>query len=379
MKICERAFSPLQTVGYEGAVRLCCFMRDNIIGKLSKDSFYDIYHGKKARAIYHKLTGGGGWDNAYCSIDACPYLAMGTIDQHLIETDDLPEYPTAIELSHEEVCNYTCTFCTSRVTWRKEPPEIRQAGYENITEKLRPVLPHVKKISAHGRGELFTAKGILKTLSEWQPLAPASECSAALETNGSLFDEAHWKQIENLGQYDLRVAITVTSFDDYTYKLLSGTTLPVQQVIDNLHFVKSLREKGIINHLEIATVVQERNFWQMPEFARRCVEEFGADTVRLRPYIVHGSGDPVRDWFTDMRSATHPYREEYRKIMQDPIFQNPKVLDWGGGRDSQTRDIIWYLARKKPVQTLKALFSATWDYSTHKAKALWSRLRFGKM
>lgn len=376
MKICERAVNFIQTIGFEGKIRICGWMRDCIIGKLTENSFYDIYHGKKAQDIYHKL---GGGDYSNCMIDGCPYLSMGTIDQHLIEIDDIPEYPDSLYLAHEEVCNYTCTFCTSRVTWRKDPPEVRQAGYENVTEKLRPVLPHIKKISAHGRGELFTAKGILKTLSEWQPLAPASECSAALETNGSLFDEAHWKQIENLGQYDLRVAITVTSFDDYTYKLLSGTTLPVQQVIDNLHFVKSLREKGIINHLEIATVVQERNFWQMPEFARRCVEEFGADTVRLRPYIIHGSGNPVRDWFTDMRSATHPYREEYRKIMQDPIFQNPKVLDWGGGRDSQTRDIIWFLARKKPVQTLKALFSATFDYSRSKAKQLISRLRFGKI
>ena len=323
----------------------------------------------KKRKVFIQNWGGGDYSD--CLIDACPYLSMGTINDHLIEIDDIPEYPSSLYLAHEEICNYTCTFCTSRVTWKKEPLEVRQAGYEAITEKLRPVLPHIKRISAHGRGELFTAKGILKTLSEWKPLASAEECSASLETNGSLFDAEHWKQIENLGQYNLRVAITVTSFDDYTYKLLSGTTLSVQQVIDNLHFVKSLREKGIINHLEIASVVQERNFWQMPDFARRCIEEFGADTVRLRPYLVHGSGDFIRDWFTDMRSATHPYREEYRQIMQDPIFQNPKVLDWGGGRDSQTTDLLTFLMqhdRKKAVKfALKEL--AEWPFRKVKRAA----------
>ena len=374
MKICERAVNFVQTMGWEGEVRLCSWLRDNKIGRLSEQSFYDIYHSKKARDIYHKL---GGGDYSQCHIDACPYLSMGTINDHLIEIDDIPEYPSSLYLAHEEVCNYTCTFCTSRVSWRKEPPEVRNAGYEAITEKLKPVLPHVKRISAHGRGELFCARGILKTLSEWRPLAPAEECSASLETNGSLFDAEHWKQIENLGQYNLRVAITVTSFDEYTYRLLSGTTLPIQQLIDNLHFVRSLRDKGIINHLEIASVVQERNFWQMPEFARRCVEEFGADTVRLRPYLVHGSNNPIRDWFTDMRGAYHPYREEYRQIMQDPIFQHPKVLDWGGGRDSQTPDLLPFLIRREKVRAIKVITAEILKWPFRKAKRLLNRLRFG--
>lgn len=172
----------------------------------------------------------------------------------------------------------------------------------------------------------------------------------------------------------MRVAITVTSFDEYTYRLLSGTTLPVQQVIDNLHFVKSLREKGIVNHFEIATVVQERNFWQMPDFARRCVEEFGADTVRLRPYLMHWSGDYISDWFTDMRGAYHPYREEYRRIMQDPIFQNPKVFDWGGGRDSQTPDLFTYLLMHEKKRALRMLAPEILKWPFRKVKALLKRL-----
>ena len=265
-------------------------------------------------------------------------------------------------LGHEQVCNYHCTFCSSRPGYPKESPEVVNAGYENIYNKLKPVLPHIKRIGANGNGELFTSKYTLKMLSEWKPIAPVEECSAALETNGSLFDAEHWKQIENLGQYNLRVAITVTSFEDYTYKLLSGTTLPVQQVIDNLHFVKSLREKGIINHLQIATVVQERNFWQMPEFTRRCIEEFGADSVRLRPYQPHGINNAVQVWFTELRNPHHPYHEEYKRVIQDPIFKHPKVSDWGLWNESHTPDLLPFLLRKGKMKAFKTVASevSTW-------------------
>ena len=58
MKICERAVNFIQTIGFEGKIRICGWMFDCVVGNLSENSFYDIYHGKKARAIYHKLGGG---------------------------------------------------------------------------------------------------------------------------------------------------------------------------------------------------------------------------------------------------------------------------------------------------------------------------------
>ncbi|MBQ7155021.1 MAG: radical SAM protein [Synergistaceae bacterium] len=326
----------------------------------------------KKHKVFTQSWGGG--DYSQCSVDSCPYLATGTIDSHLIEIDKIPEYPDTLLLGHEQVCNYHCTFCSSRPGYSTEPQEIQNAGYENIYEKLKPVLPHIKRISANGNGELFASPHILKMLAEWKPLAPVEECSASLETNGSLFDAEHWAKISNLGQYNLRVAITVTSFDDYTYKLLSGTTLPVQQVIDNLHFVKSLKEQGIVNHLQIATVVQERNFFQMPEFTRRCIEEFGADSVRLRPYQIHGSEDSARIWFTEMRNPNHPYHEEYLKVMQDPIFKHPKVSDWGLNTESHTPDLLTFLMQRDKKKVVKFALKELAKWPFRKSKRLLGKL-----
>ena len=101
-------------------------------------------------------------------------------------------------------------------------------------------------------------------MQNWEPNYPVAECKATIETNGSLFNEKNWKKVENLSRFNLHVAITVMSFEEEAYQYLSGTKLPVSNIIDNLHFVKELRERGIINYLELATVYQEGNFRTLP-------------------------------------------------------------------------------------------------------------------
>ena len=130
------------------------------------------------------------------------------------------------------------------------------------------------------------------------------------------------------------------SFDEATYQFLSGTKMPIKKVIDSLHFVSSLREKGVINFLEVGPVVMERNFREMPDYTRRLIEEFHVDRVRLRPFFHYSTdvmGAPTA-WFYDVRNPKHPYFEEYMNIMRDPIFKHPKVYKWSADMLSQDVD-----------------------------------------
>lgn len=336
MRICRNAIYWLQISDHEGSVRSCPWMRDPVVGKLSESNLIDIWHGEKIEIIRQRLAKG---DYSCCRIDACPFLSMGTIEKNLVEIERIPEYPPEIYLAFERNCNYRCTSCKTPEYVPDCDPKIKEQGYINIYNKISPILPYVRTISANGLGELFVSKYALKILSEWKPKAPKEKLHVVLETNGSLFNEANWKKIENLGQYDLHVAITIMSFDEHLYQILSGTRLPITQIESNLKFVKKLREQGIINHLQLATVVQERNFRLLPEFTKRCIEEFGADSVRLRPFDFQGAAPPEVEWFTDVRCKYHPYNAEYKEIMQHPIFKHPKVHDWSGGRDSQRQEL----------------------------------------
>lgn len=337
-RICERAINSLQISDYTGEVRVCGWRNHGFggsIGNLRENSLYEIWHGDRLKQVHAELAAG---DYSGCLADQCPFLSQGTIEDHRLEIDELPEYPKHLWLAYDHNCNYFCPACN--LDHREGN---REEDYNFIYEQIKDVLPHLTFISANGLGELFVSKHMLKILSEWRPLAPKEEVSVHLETNGSLFDKKHWKQIENLGQYHLGVSLTVMSFDEKTYQICSGTKLPVSHIEKNLAFVKELRDKEIINYLELCTVVQERNFRTLPELTRRFIEEFGADVVRLRPFFPCGAQPPEVEWFTDIRNTYHPYHQEYLDMMKDPIFKHPKVNDWSGGKDSTNGDLKTYL------------------------------------
>lgn len=338
-RICERGLNWFQVYNDKGDVRLCGWLKDSHIGNLLDNTVEEIYHGEQAVKLREHFERG---DYSLCNLDACSYLAQCELEHHMIEYEEVPKYPSELYLGFERVCNYACTSCTVHQCMMDSTGIDLEKYYSKIEERLEPLLPHIKKISANGCGELFCSKHTLRMLANWKPLADPSEVEVILESNGSLFDEKHWKQIENLGQYYLKVEITVMSFDEPVYQYLSGTNLPISVIENNLRFIKGLREKGIVNYFEIATVVQEQNFRQIPEFAKRCIEEFGADYVRLRPYEPWGAQSPEESWFTDIRNPEHPYYREYKKVMGNPILQHPSVHDWSGGLDTVNKVMFPY-------------------------------------
>ena len=345
-KICYRALNRFQVYTYNGDVRLCGWMRDMYLGNLVDNTVEELFNNESAMRIRKRLL---DQDYSMCMADSCPYIANGTVSEMLVDYNLEQRFPSELALGFENTCNYACTGCNFHDKAQGVNKNVLEEKYQIIEERLREAMPYAKSITANGCGELFASNHILKLLSEWEPIAPKEELRVSLETNGSLFDENHWKRIENLGQYDLSVSISVMSFKEDIYQYLSGTKLPIQRIEDNLRYVKTLRESGIINYLELCTVVQEQNFREMPIFARRCIEEFGADSVRLRPYAAWGAERPDVAWFKNPRNPKHPLYKEYKNVMADPIFSNPKVDDWSGGRDAED-------VSDSPYETEKKLF-----------------------
>lgn len=382
-RICERGLNWFQLYNYKGDVRGCSWIQNGYIGNIQENTAQEIFYGEKANQIRECLV---NEDYSICRVDACPYLMMNDVDNHMVEYEDLPEYPTELYLGFEEICNYTCTCCSVRHTMAQNKDIDIESYYRKIEERIAPLLPHVTKLSANGCGELFCSKHTLNILANWKPLAEPDKIEVALESNGSLFDEEHWKQIENLGQYNLRVAITVMSFDEPTYQYLSGTKLPITRVENNLKFIKSLREKGIVNYFEIATVVQEQNFLGIPAFVQKCLDEYQPDSIRLRPYQSWGAQSPLETWFTDIRNPEHPYYQTYKKVMQHPVLKHPTVHDQSGGMDAVNRLNLPYKADGLKFKILSELYTKPEDmikrlegYSLDKKVIIYGASAIGKM
>lgn len=320
----------------DGAIRMCGWT-NYFIGNLVDSSIEELWHGEKAEEFRNSMLDGS---YRYCRSDKCPYCANGTKESLMVEYQ-VPEYPKYCSLSYEETCNYVCRFCR---TEKYVPSKDEKEKFNIIEKELNKFAGQLEILSANGIGELFCSPSIMNVLSN---VPYNKDLKIELESNGSLFNEKNWNKISNLGKHDLKVYITVHSFKEETYQYLSGTTLPVSNIINNLYFIKGLREKGAINHFEIATVVCERNFREMPEFVQYCLTEFNSDKIRLRFFEPYGVRDKAIEWFYDVRNPYHPYYEEFVKVMENPIFNDPKVWKWQGETLSDLKEHPYFEEQKK--------------------------------
>lgn len=329
MKICERALYA-QVMNREGIVRPCAWAGFYTLGDLKENTLAEIYHSEAARRFRQTLI-----DETYdfCNSEECPYMANDELDKHIIELDEIPEYPQELSLAYDNRCNYHCTCCVAR-----NDEEIDPEVEKKIEHEIRVALPHIKSCNANGQGEFFVSSGIMKLISEWEP-GKIKNATFSLETNGSLFTPQNWEKIKNVAEADLTVVVTVHSFEETAYQYLSGTNIKIERVLENLRFIKELREEGKVNTFVITTVMQERNFRTLPQFIERCLEEFGADTVRIRRFLPEKAMDENIEWFFDVRNPLHPYHQEYLDVMKHPIFSDPRVFIWTGNNLSKRGEI----------------------------------------
>lgn len=342
MKICKQALY-VQIIDGIGTVRACGWAGYYLLGNLRDNTLSEVYHSEAAKKFRQTLID-GTYD--FCNEENCPYMANNILDSQIVEIDEIPEYPEFVSLAYDRRCNYHCTCCISRCDDRLDPKM-----QEKIEQEVRLALPYVKTFSANGLGEFFVSDSMVKLVSEWKP-EDIQDAEFGLETNGSLFTRENWEKVSNIGKANLGVTITVHSFDNAAYQLLSGTKINVDKVVKNLLFMKELRAEGKINYLEIAIVVQERNFRELPEYIERCLTEFGADRVRVRRFLPEKAMDENIEWFFDIRNPLHPYHQEYLEIMKDPIFNDPRVFIWTGDHLSNRGEI----PAKANYEVMRALF-----------------------
>ena len=334
-KVCKHGLNDIWINEADGKVRMCGWS-NFYIGKLTEQSIEEIWNGELANNFRESMLDGS---YRYCNPSKCPYCANEQLSDMLVEYK-IPEYPEFCSLSYQLQCNYVCKFCRHDYY---EPCDCEKNNYEKIEREVKKMLPHIKTFSSNGAGEFFCSNSILNLIQNNQ-LNP--DTNIYIETNGSLFTPQNWEKIKKMGDHRLKLSVTVHSFNERTYQYLSGTKLPITQIMGNLKFISDLRKANIVNEFEIATVICERNFREMPDFVKTCLEEFAMDEIRLRFFEPYGVMDLNTEWFYDVRNEYHPYHDEFVEIMKDPIFENEKVWKWQGETKSLQYESPYVLEKR---------------------------------
>lgn len=325
MKFCNRPFNSIH-LDPNGGCRLCAWT-DACIGNLAEDDLEVIWNSDNANKIRDAIRHG---NYEFCRKTSCPMLendSLPEIDEKIVINYQADEFPTHYSVACDFICNHSCPSCRNEVF---HPDDEYISRLKIILQKIQPYLNRKEtvKILTDGNGDCLASPYIMDMLENLYP--KNDKCTITLETNGTLLDEEHWERIKHLAKYNLRVTVTPNSFIKTTYEYLNGGHLTYDKLMHNLLFIRELRERGDINWVRISIVLQERNFWEFPEFAQRCLNEFGADEVVAKPLYRWFMLSQEDYWFKDVLNPAHPYHKEYLRMLENPILNNSKIFYWGG-------------------------------------------------
>lgn len=326
MKFCSKPFEQIH-LDPGGGVRVCGWT-DESIGNILEEDLETIWHGEKAETIRESILDGS---YSYCRAISCPYLENDSLPD--IEGEELQEaakvgsVPSEYSVACDFTCNHSCPSCRDQIFCGDED---YRANLKKEIEILLPYLNKASYIVTCGNGDVFSSPLMMEMLEKLQP--ENEELRIQFETNGALFTKERWERIKHLGKFDLTVTVTPNSFEEHTFKYLNGGHDSLEHVIQNLYFMKELKQQGIINAIEISMVMQDRNFWELPAFAQRCIEDFDADKVVVKPLYKWFNLSEDNYWHKDVLNPMHPYHQEYLEMIRDPYLQdNDRIFFWGAG------------------------------------------------
>lgn len=217
------------------------------MGNLAREDLNDIWHGERARLARESILDGSF---RYCRKTSCPFLENDSLpdldEEALKKAAVVSENPQHISAAFDLICNHACPSCRQKIF---VPDEQYILDLNQIAKQLLPVLNEAKTIGTNGNGDFFSSPYLMDLLEKVRPIH--KDCKVIFETNGALFDEKHWNRISHLGQYHLSITVTPNSFARDTFRYLSGGVDDLDQVTQNLHFIRKLREEGQI-HVRVA-------------------------------------------------------------------------------------------------------------------------------
>ena len=324
---CAEPFQTLETT-HTGLAFVCCpVWLPTPIGTLQTEP-EDLWNGPVAKDIRSSIIDGSF---RHCNHLHCPAITNRTLPErtsaearkHIeqFQSATPPSLPTKVNLSHDKSCNLSCPSCRTDLYLANKS---KQAELDKLSDRfVLPLLKNARTVMITGSGDPFGSnhfRNLIKKLTKDE----FPNLRFDLITNGQLMNQKAWDELALAGRVD-NTHISVDATTPETYKIVRrGGTF--QRLLDNLAFIKQLRQSGDIKSLEFSMVVQSLNFREMPAFID-LAREYGADGVHfqmIRQRDIFSGGEHKVAFIGDPRHEDHA---EFLRVINSDALRHPRAGD----------------------------------------------------
>lgn len=311
--ICKRPFELVELDSY-GNIYLCfprCNDKSYKIGNLYEANFEEICKSELAINFKKDILSS---TYSFCDFNYC---AAPSLDLQLNaeNKNDLYDviYPKELRLHIDNVCDIKCFMCRcDYIVHSNHEKEIINILIPRIVEMSK----NAKTIFMNGNGEVFfspVAKELILQLTRNYPDLKFDLC-----TNGVKCTEDNIKKYNLDGRIE-SLSISLHAINEKTYKKIAiGGNF--SKVIDNLKYIKQLKDDGKIKNVCLNFVVSSYNYKEMVSFLQFAIKnKFSAFFSICNDYNVLNCAEFEK---IAVFRENHSKYNDLCKILQKDIFNS---------------------------------------------------------
>ncbi len=336
-KFCPRPFEYLE-IGFPQERGILCHaccpnQLPREVGNLKDETITEVWNSTAYQEIRESILK-GSFD--YCVSEQCPQIqSNGLPDRFMVEDPYLkdiikknktilPAGPRIINLSYDQTCNLSCPSC--RVDFISHNGLEAQITFNKIGEDIIGMKsPNLEKLLFCSSGDPFASihfKSLMKNID----FGRNPQLEIQIVTNGLLFNEKVWRELSNIHGRISLFCISIDAGSKEVYKIVRRGG-DWSKLLENLKFIKELRERGEIPFVKFDFVVQDYNFKEMPIFVE-LGKRFSADIVFFQRIINWGTYSKEEFKTRAIYREDHPLYNEFVKICELPIMRD-SIVDGG--------------------------------------------------
>jgi len=335
-RICMKPFVSTE-IHLNGKLYFCCpSWQKTPYGEYKENSLEKEWNSELAKDIRRSILEGS---YKYCDTDMCPFIQSGDLksfyflkpeERKLIKEAkkslSLKNQPRELMLNYDPSCNLSCESCRKeKISHSTDSEEFKIS--RDLTNKFTEDFfsysnGEERTLNITGSGDPFASQ-VFREFLENLDGESFPNLKINLQTNGVLFTPNMWERLSKIHKNISEVFVSIDAASKETY-LIVRKGGHWEKLLQNVEFLKSLKEKGLIDRLQFNFVVQKRNYNEMVEF----VQKFGQEKfVEINFSLVDDWGSWEKSIYREhaVWDESHLEYGKFLALISHPIFELPQV------------------------------------------------------